>query len=113
MPAGSIGKKVTIGFLKAAIAEIAQVVRLAFLDRYEREPAATLATTAAGAGDRRSLRCFHAYTRWIAIRVRITDNRKVSTYVLKDQRDNGILEKRENRDSGPVPEERADQCLWS
>lgn len=93
VPAGSIRKKITIAFLKAPVAEVAQVVRFAFLDGYEREPAAALATTAAGAGDRRALRCVHAYTRGIAIRVRITDNRRVSGSVFKDQSDNGILEK--------------------
>jgi hypothetical protein len=77
VPAGGIGKKVTINFLKAPVAEVAQVVRFAFLDGYEREPAAALATTAAGAGDRRAMLRIHAYTGGIAIRVRITDNRKV------------------------------------
>jgi hypothetical protein len=60
VPAGSIGKKVTIGFLKAPVAEIAQIVRFAFLDGYQREPAAALATSAAGAGDRLAMRRVHA-----------------------------------------------------
>lgn len=107
MPAGSVGEKVTIAFLKAPIAEVAQVVRFAFLDGYERKPAATLATTAAGAGDRRALRCFHAYTHGIALRVRITDSRKVSGSMFKDLGDNGILERTGNRDSRQVPGETA------
>jgi hypothetical protein len=94
VPAGSIGKKIPVGFLKAAIAEIAQVVRLAFLDGYEGEPAAALATTAAGAGDRLALRCFHAYTGGIAIRVRITDPLKVSGTGIKDLGEDGMLERR-------------------
>lgn len=107
MPAGRIGKKVAIGFLKAPIAEVAQIVRLAFLNGYEREPAAAFATTAAGAGDRRAMLGFHAYTGGIAIRVRITDNGRVSGSVFIDLSDNGILDKVGNRDSGLVPEEEA------
>jgi hypothetical protein len=59
MPAGNIGKEVTIGFLQAAFAEVMQLVGLALPGKDKREPAAALAAAAAGAGDRWGVLRFH------------------------------------------------------
>ena len=50
--AGGVGKKITVGFLKAPFTEVMQIVGFALTDRYYGEPAAAFAATAAGAGDR-------------------------------------------------------------
>lgn len=73
VPAGGVSKKIIIGFLKAPLAEVTQIVGFAFTDRYYGEPAAAFAATAAGTGDRGVVLRFHAYTGGIATRVRVTD----------------------------------------
>ncbi len=73
VPAGGVGKKITVGFLKTALTEVMQIVGFAFTDRYYGEPAAAFAATAAGTGDRGVVLRFHAYTGGIATRVRVTD----------------------------------------
>jgi hypothetical protein len=77
MPAGGVGKKIAVVFLKAPLAEVVPVVGFALTDRYYREPAAAFAAPAAGAGDRGGVLRFHGNTDGIAIRVRITDTRTV------------------------------------
>ena len=73
VPAGGVGKEIIVGFLKAPLAEVMQIVGFAFTDRYYGEPAAAFAATAAGTGDRGIVLRFHAYTGRIAPRVRVTD----------------------------------------
>lgn len=59
MPAGGVGKKIIVGFLKAPLAEVMQIVGFAFTDRYYGEPAAAFAATAAGTGDWGVMLRFH------------------------------------------------------
>jgi len=56
MPAGGVGKKIIVGFLKTPFAEVMQIMGFALTDRYNGEPAAAFAATAAGAGDRGVMR---------------------------------------------------------
>jgi hypothetical protein len=73
MPAGGVGKKITVSFHKTPFAEVMAIVGFAFTDRYYGEPAAAFAATAAGTGDWGVLLRFHAYTVSIATCVRVTD----------------------------------------
>jgi hypothetical protein len=50
VPAGGIGKEITVGFLQAALAEIVQLVGLALPNEDEGKPAAAFAAAAALTG---------------------------------------------------------------
>lgn len=75
MPAGGICQEIIVSFLQAPFAQVMQIVRFALADRYDGEPAAAFAATAAGTGDWRVLLGFHAYTGCTAIGVRVTEDK--------------------------------------
>jgi len=55
VPAGGIRKEIAVGLLQAPLAEVVQLVGLALPDKDDGEPAAALATAAAGAGGRKGI----------------------------------------------------------
>jgi hypothetical protein len=55
VPARGIGKEIAACFDKPPLAEVMQLMGLALPHRDEREPAAALATAAAGAGGRKGI----------------------------------------------------------